>query len=450
MDTVRGVDTWHTVFRIKRRHSVLPRERQVRSVVRHAHALIASLLAGHRRGVVRAEAALRDLPRQARVHREQQGARRRASSTRSTMARSSTSSARCRFASAWTRRFNDYFKAERNPIRFKVLRKDTIDVPAGRFPAIVVQPIFQSKPVHRGRTRRGLAFRRRQPHHAADEVEACASVPSASTSNRTARPRRPTATGRKQAADRHGDRAARLTREADLSAIRTDPRRAPTEQGQAPTSSRIRRATIGRSPHSSRRSPTCSSRATSAPSSTRSPTPRVARRGVVAMLGGHVVKTGLAPLLIELMRRGVITHLAMNGSAAIHDYEMARFGATSEDVAAGLRDGTFGMADETGREMNDAFVDGMRARQGMGESLGRALDARSDLAHPELSLLLDAHASSASPRRSTRRSAPRSFTSIRRRTARRSATRAIAIFAASPRRSPTSTTAASCSTSAAR
>jgi hypothetical protein len=115
-----------------------------------------------------------------------------------------------------------------------------------------------------------------------------------------------------------------------------------------------------------------------------------ARRGVVAMLGGHIVKTGLAPLLIDLMQRGVITHLAMNGSAAIHDYEMARFGATSEDVAAGLRNGTFGMADETGREMNAAFVAGMAAEQGMGESLGRALDAHADLANPELSVLLSA------------------------------------------------------------
>ena len=114
------------------------------------------------------------------------------------------------------------------------------------------------------------------------------------------------------------------------------------------------------------------------------------KRGVVAMLGGHVVKTGLAPLLIDLMRRGVITHLAMNGSAAIHDYEVARFGATSEDVAVGLRDGTFGMADETGREMNQAFVNGMRNSQGMGESLGRALDAQPKLSNPELSLLLNA------------------------------------------------------------
>ncbi|MEP6494004.1 MAG: hypothetical protein ABJF01_15080 [bacterium] len=113
-------------------------------------------------------------------------------------------------------------------------------------------------------------------------------------------------------------------------------------------------------------------------------------RGVIIMLGGHIVKTGLAPLLIDLVERGVVTHVAMNGSGAIHDYEVARFGATSEDVAAGLRDGTFGMADETGREMNGAFSDGMRAGQGMGEALARALAARGDLANPHLSILLNA------------------------------------------------------------
>jgi len=116
-----------------------------------------------------------------------------------------------------------------------------------------------------------------------------------------------------------------------------------------------------------------------------------AKRGVVAMLGGHVVKTGLAPLVIDLIRRRVITHVAMNGSGAIHDYEMARFGATSEDVAAGLKDGTFGMSDETGREMNEAFVRGMESGYGMGETLGRALDAHTDLAAPELSMLLASH-----------------------------------------------------------
>jgi hypothetical protein len=116
-------------------------------------------------------------------------------------------------------------------------------------------------------------------------------------------------------------------------------------------------------------------------------------RAVVVMLGGHVVKTGLAPVLVDLMRRGIVTHLAMNGSAAIHDYEVARFGGTSEDVAAGLRDGTFGMAEETGRGMNEAFVLGMREERGMGEALAVALDeldASQPLAHPELSVLLNA------------------------------------------------------------
>jgi hypothetical protein len=114
-------------------------------------------------------------------------------------------------------------------------------------------------------------------------------------------------------------------------------------------------------------------------------------RGVVVMLGGHVVKTGLARLLIDLMQRGIITHLAMNGSAAIHDYEVARFGGTSEDVAAGLRDGTFGMAEETGRGLNEAFVSGMAQGRGMGESIAIALKAIPELAHRELSVVLAAH-----------------------------------------------------------
>src|SRR5687768_12404832 len=79
----------------------------------------------------------------------------------------------------------------------------------------------------------------------------------------------------------------------------------------------------------------------------------------------------------------------MNGSAAIHDFEIARFGGTSEDVAAGLKDGTFGMADETGREMNEAFVAGQKAKQGMGEALAAML-GKSSLAHPELSVILNA------------------------------------------------------------
>ncbi len=99
-------------------------------------------------------------------------------------------------------------------------------------------------------------------------------------------------------------------------------------------------------------------------------------RAVVFMLGGHVVKTGCSPLLIDLLRRQVVTHLAMNGATAIHDYEIARFGQTSEDVAENLRDATFGMVDETGAEMNEAFRQAQTRGCGAGEALARALIAR--------------------------------------------------------------------------
>ncbi len=114
------------------------------------------------------------------------------------------------------------------------------------------------------------------------------------------------------------------------------------------------------------------------------------RRGVVALLGGHVIKTGMGPLLAHLLRRGVLTHVAMNGAAAIHDFELAAFGGTSEDVAAGLKDGTFGMAEETGREMNAAIARGHAEGWGLGEALARWLEARGDLPGREQSLLLAA------------------------------------------------------------
>lgn len=114
------------------------------------------------------------------------------------------------------------------------------------------------------------------------------------------------------------------------------------------------------------------------------------RRAVVVMLGGHVIKVGLGPLLRELLSRGVITHLAMNGSAAIHDFELAAYGGTSEDVAAGLADGTFGMAEETGRDMNAAVAEGARAGRGMGEALAEYLRGRPKLVAPQVSVLLAA------------------------------------------------------------
>lgn len=111
-------------------------------------------------------------------------------------------------------------------------------------------------------------------------------------------------------------------------------------------------------------------------------------RGVVWMAGGHVVKTGLSPVLVDLMERRAITHLAMNGATAIHDYETCRWGGTSEDVEAGLADGSFGMAMETGRDMNRAIVRGDGAGLGLGAALAADLERRDDARHPDLSLLL--------------------------------------------------------------
>jgi len=112
------------------------------------------------------------------------------------------------------------------------------------------------------------------------------------------------------------------------------------------------------------------------------------KRGVIVQMGGHVVKVGMGPLLVHLMRRGVITHLAMNSAASIHDFELCAYGGTSEDVAAGLKDGTFGMAEETGREMNAAIAEGKARGWGMGEALARCLRARPTLPGREHSLLV--------------------------------------------------------------
>jgi len=115
---------------------------------------------------------------------------------------------------------------------------------------------------------------------------------------------------------------------------------------------------------------------------------RRGERAIVAMLGGHVIKVGLGPLLIALMRQRAITAIAMNGSAAIHDFELAAYGGTSEDVAAGLGDGTFGMAEETGREMNAALARGAQTQHGAGEALVEYLRARKDLPGRDVSVLL--------------------------------------------------------------
>lgn len=99
-----------------------------------------------------------------------------------------------------------------------------------------------------------------------------------------------------------------------------------------------------------------------------------AGRPVVVLAGGHVVKVGVTPAILGLVERGVVTHLAMNGAAAIHDIEIAMLGRTSEDVDAHLQTGAFGMVDETGAFMNRVALEAMRAGDGLGEAWGRALE----------------------------------------------------------------------------
>ena len=103
-------------------------------------------------------------------------------------------------------------------------------------------------------------------------------------------------------------------------------------------------------------------------------------------LGGHVLKVGLTPLLQDLIQRGHVQGIALNGSGTIHDLELAMIGATSEDVQSAITDGSFGMAQETAAFLNAAVSDGARQNLGFGESVGRAI-ANSDLPHKELSLL---------------------------------------------------------------
>jgi phosphoheptose isomerase len=118
---------------------------------------------------------------------------------------------------------------------------------------------------------------------------------------------------------------------------------------------------------------------------------RQAGRPVIWMIGAHVVKRGLSPILIDLMERGMITHLASNGAAVIHDFEIAFQGTTSEDVAKSLEDGSFGMAEETGRELNLAIQAGARQGLGIGESVGAWMAAGDRFIHRGLSLVYTAY-----------------------------------------------------------
>ena len=107
---------------------------------------------------------------------------------------------------------------------------------------------------------------------------------------------------------------------------------------------------------------------------------RRAGRGVVFALGGHVAKTGAGLHLIPLLAEGLVTHLAVNGAFLIHDYELGRFGATSEDVAANLPEGRFGLVEETGAEMNEIVRRAAEAGEPPGLLAGKAVAERGDFA----------------------------------------------------------------------
>lgn len=112
-------------------------------------------------------------------------------------------------------------------------------------------------------------------------------------------------------------------------------------------------------------------------------------RTVVLGMGAHPIKVGLSPLIIDFMERGIIDAIALNGAGVIHDFELAYMGETSEDVAAALKDGSFGMGEETGSFINQAISDGSKNNLGIGAAVGLAINQHR-LAHRKLSILATA------------------------------------------------------------
>lgn len=115
-------------------------------------------------------------------------------------------------------------------------------------------------------------------------------------------------------------------------------------------------------------------------------TAREKGKPVVMAIGGHVIKCGLQPVLKSLVDAGAVTAFAMNGSVSVHDYELSLIAETSEDVGAVLHCGTFGMAEETGRDINRALKEGIARGYGYGEAVGRFILENSN-PYAELSLL---------------------------------------------------------------
>ena len=118
---------------------------------------------------------------------------------------------------------------------------------------------------------------------------------------------------------------------------------------------------------------------------------RELQKPIIWGIGGHVIKTGLAPLLIDLMDDGFVSAIAANGSVLVHDAEIAMIGSTSEDVDATLQEGVFGGADETGNLLNRAAQEGAQDQIGLGEAVGRSLLAM-EPQHSNYSLLCAAYA----------------------------------------------------------
>ncbi|HEV3444510.1 MAG TPA: hypothetical protein VG099_07695, partial [Gemmataceae bacterium] len=112
---------------------------------------------------------------------------------------------------------------------------------------------------------------------------------------------------------------------------------------------------------------------------------RQQRSARILMMGAHVLRAGVSRYLIDMMERGLVSHIAMNGAGPIHDWEFALIGATTESVARYIQTGEFGLWEETGR-MNDAIRQGARASIGLGEALGRAV-LTGDFRHKDISVL---------------------------------------------------------------
>ncbi len=315
--------------------------------------------------------------------------------------------------------FQRYFRKDKNPVTIEVMKREKMELPDGReVNCLVLHPVIDTQGLFskRSDTRIWLTDdARRLP------VQIRTKFPFGTI---TLRLKEMVLAGD----SRHGPRIERVRvpyqEQISLVSGRSRSRHAATRSTRhfSPLSPDQPAA----SRNSSTAFPTCWPPATCARSSMASPSASRAGRGVVLLVGGHVIKIGLGPLIRLWIEHGVVTHLALNGAAAIHDFELAAYGGTSEDVESGLADGTFGMSEETGRDMNAALPPPPAPNQGMGEGLAAALAARASLPGGEASVLLAAHRAWTSRSPCIPLSAPRSRTSIRRPTVPRSARPAIA------------------------